>query len=98
MSRNEFVSSAGKLLARCNKTCSIALPRCGSRTRFRSTTSMTSVRTSPQERRPAEIHGGFAMCHFASEADVAPILDELKVTIRCIPSKGMMRVAHVLSA
>ncbi len=35
-----------------------------------------------------EIHGGFAECHFASEADVQPLLDELKVTIRCIPLDG----------
>jgi prolyl-tRNA synthetase len=35
-----------------------------------------------------EIHGGFALCHFASEEDVQPLLDELKVTIRCIPLEG----------
>jgi prolyl-tRNA synthetase len=32
-----------------------------------------------------EIHGGFALCYFASEEDVAPLLQELKVTIRCLP-------------
>ncbi len=32
-----------------------------------------------------KIHGGFALCHFASEAAVAPLLQELKVTIRCVP-------------
>ncbi len=35
-----------------------------------------------------EIHGGFAECHFSSEAEVQPLLDELKVTIRCIPLAG----------
>jgi prolyl-tRNA synthetase len=34
---------------------------------------------------PLEIHGGFAACHFASESEVQPLLDELKVTIRCMP-------------
>ncbi|MCA9159891.1 MAG: hypothetical protein KDA72_16270, partial [Planctomycetales bacterium] len=35
-----------------------------------------------------EIHAGFAMCYFASEEAVQPLLDELKVTIRCIPLEG----------
>ena len=35
-----------------------------------------------------EIHAGFAMCHFSSEVEVQPLLDELKVTIRCIPVAG----------
>ncbi len=35
--------------------------------------------------RKPEIHGGFAWCYFASEQAVQPLLDELKVTIRCIP-------------
>jgi len=29
--------------------------------------------------------GGFAKCWFSSESEVQPLLDELKVTIRCIP-------------
>ncbi len=29
--------------------------------------------------------GGFAKCWFSSEEEVQPLLDELKVTIRCIP-------------
>ncbi len=40
---------------------------------------------TPQNLDAPEIHGGFAMCYFASEAAVQPLLDELKVTIRCIP-------------
>ncbi|MBX3420572.1 MAG: proline--tRNA ligase [Pirellulaceae bacterium] len=40
---------------------------------------------TPQSSEANEIHGGFALCHFASEADVQPLLDELKVTIRCMP-------------
>jgi prolyl-tRNA synthetase len=35
-----------------------------------------------------KIHGGFAKCHFASEAAVEKLLAELKVTIRCIPIDG----------
>jgi prolyl-tRNA synthetase len=40
---------------------------------------------TPQNADSPEIHGGFAVCHFASEEDVASLLTELKVTIRCIP-------------
>lgn len=40
---------------------------------------------TPKNEDQPEIHGGFAKCHFASEQEVASILGELKVTIRCIP-------------
>jgi prolyl-tRNA synthetase len=40
---------------------------------------------TPKDAENPEIHGGFAMCYFASEEAVQPLLDELKVTIRCIP-------------
>ena len=35
--------------------------------------------------------GGFAYCNFASEAEVQPLLDELKVTIRCLPLEASGR-------
>jgi prolyl-tRNA synthetase len=35
-----------------------------------------------------EIHGGFARCHFADEDSLAPLLKELRVTIRCIPDEN----------
>ncbi len=35
-----------------------------------------------------EIHGGFAIAYFASEEALQPLLNELKVTIRCIPLEG----------
>jgi prolyl-tRNA synthetase len=40
---------------------------------------------TPKDAENPEIHGGFALCYFASEEAVQPLLDELKVTIRCIP-------------
>ncbi len=43
---------------------------------------------TPKNADQPEIHGGFALCHFSSEAEVQPLLDELKVTIRCIPVAG----------
>ena len=32
-----------------------------------------------------EIHGGFAVCHFADEDAIEALLKELKVTVRCVP-------------
>ena len=32
------------------------------------------------------IHGGFAYAYFADESEIEPLLKELKVTIRCIPT------------
>ncbi len=43
---------------------------------------------TPKNQNKPELHGGFAKCHFASEEAVQPLLDELKVTIRCIPLDG----------
>lgn len=40
---------------------------------------------TPQNADKPEIHGGFAMCHWCEDPEVFKILDELKVTIRCIP-------------
>lgn len=40
---------------------------------------------TPKNAETPEIHAGFAVCYFESEATVQPLLDELKVTIRCIP-------------
>lgn len=33
----------------------------------------------------AEIHGGFAMCHFVDGPEVDAVIKDLKVTVRCIP-------------
>ncbi|MFN7627420.1 MAG: His/Gly/Thr/Pro-type tRNA ligase C-terminal domain-containing protein, partial [Pirellula sp.] len=39
----------------------------------------------PDDEQGRSSGGGFAKCWFASEEEVQPLLDELKVTIRCIP-------------
>jgi prolyl-tRNA synthetase len=36
----------------------------------------------------AEIHGGFALCHFAEGPELDELLKKHKVTIRCIPLAG----------
>ena len=35
-----------------------------------------------------QLHGGFAHCHFIDEQSLDPLLKELKVTIRCVPSEN----------
>jgi len=40
---------------------------------------------TPQNAENPEIHGGFAMCHWAEDPEVDKLLADLKVTIRCIP-------------
>ncbi len=43
---------------------------------------------TPKNDSKPEIHGGFAVCHYAEDAAVEKLLSELKVTVRCIPMKG----------
>jgi prolyl-tRNA synthetase len=43
---------------------------------------------TPENSERPEIHGGFALCHFVDEQATAKVLEELKVTIRCIPLAG----------
>jgi len=40
---------------------------------------------TPKNQEAPEIHGGFALCHWADDPSIEPLLNELKVTIRCIP-------------
>lgn len=40
---------------------------------------------TPKNASAPEIHGGFAICHFADHEVVQPLIKELKVTIRCVP-------------
>jgi prolyl-tRNA synthetase len=43
---------------------------------------------TPQNADNPEIHGGFALCHWTEDPRVTEILNELKVTIRCVPLDG----------
>lgn len=43
---------------------------------------------TPKNTEQPEIHGGFAMCHCAENAQTDEVLKELKVTVRCIPLEG----------
>jgi prolyl-tRNA synthetase len=43
---------------------------------------------TPKNADQPEIHGGIAMCHLHDGPELKAVLDELKVTVRCIPSDG----------
>jgi prolyl-tRNA synthetase len=43
---------------------------------------------TPENAEQPEIHGGFALCHWCDDPSVEPLLNELKVTIRCVPFDG----------
>lgn len=43
---------------------------------------------TPQNEEKAEIHGGFAWCHFVDEPEVNEMLRNMKLTVRCIPLAG----------
>lgn len=43
---------------------------------------------TPADEANPEIHGGFAVCHFADHEVLQPLLKELKVTIRCVPREN----------
>ena len=43
---------------------------------------------TPRDQSNPEVHGGFALCHFAEDQSVSEFLKNLKVTIRCIPLDG----------
>jgi prolyl-tRNA synthetase len=51
--------------------------------------------TAKNPNRP-EIHGGFALCHWAEDPRLEAKLAELKVTIRCVPLEGPQETGKCL--
>lgn len=84
--RAELIQSIGNILDEIHQNLfSRALQlRTDNTVSIRNEADFRNYFTSVNNEEP-EIHGGFALCHFSSEADVQPLLDQLKVTIRCIP-------------
>lgn len=86
MDRNEFVANASKILAEMQQ---VLFDRAAAMRKDHSVEIDNEARfraffTAKNADQP-EIHGGFALCHFASEDALEPLLKELKVTIRCVP-------------
>ncbi|WP_182868138.1 proline--tRNA ligase [Stieleria mannarensis] len=89
MDRNELVSTIGSLLGQIQQS----LYDRADQLRRDNTVTITNEADfrdffTPKNPDTPEIHGGFALCHFADEASIDALLKELKVTIRCVPSEN----------
>ncbi|QDT62060.1 Proline--tRNA ligase [Stieleria bergensis] len=86
--RNELVASIGDLLAEMQQS----LYDRADQLRKDNTVEITNEADfrayfTPKDEENPEVHGGFAVCHFADEDSLQPLLKDLKVTIRCVPSE-----------
>ena len=97
----EFVGEAPLVCWRKSRMrCSSGPPRCATRTPGASIRSedFYAFFTAENPSKP-EIHGGFALAHWNGSAEIeAKIKEDLKVTIRCIPSRSRRRRARASSA
>ncbi|PAY15660.1 proline--tRNA ligase [Rhodopirellula sp. SM50] len=89
MDRNELVATIGTLLGEIQQS----LYDRADQLRIENTVTITNEADfrdffTPKNADNPEIHGGFAMCHFADESSIDALLKELKVTIRCVPSEN----------
>jgi prolyl-tRNA synthetase len=89
--RGEFVANIGKLLAEIQDNL-LARAR---KLREDNTRSIDDrdefIRYfTPKDEEKPEIHGGFAICHYAEDETVGQLLADLKVTNRCLPLKGQV--------
>jgi prolyl-tRNA synthetase len=89
--RSEFVANIDKLLTEIQDTLferALALRETNTRT-IDNREEFIRYFTPKSEDKP-EIHGGFALCHWAEDAAVDELLADLKVTVRCIPLDGQI--------
>jgi prolyl-tRNA synthetase len=86
VSRGDFVTNIGKLLADIQKSLfdRALAARQEATVRIDSLAEFEKYFTPKDEKNP-EIHGGFAYCHFVDSQEMNETLKALKVTIRCIP-------------
>ncbi|MCO8125379.1 proline--tRNA ligase [Stieleria sp. TO1_6] len=89
MDRSELVATVSDLLADIQQS----LYNRADQLRIDNTVTITNEADfrdyfTPKNKKTPEIHGGFAVCHFADEPSLEPLLKELKVTIRCVPSEN----------
>lgn len=86
--RNELVATIGDLLAEMQQS----LYDRADQLRKDNTVEITNEADfrayfTPKDEENPEVHGGFAVCHFSDEDSLQPLLKDLKVTIRCVPSE-----------
>jgi prolyl-tRNA synthetase len=87
--RGEFVAGIGKLLdeIQLNLLTRARKLRDDNTRVIDSREEFIRYFTAKNDEKP-EIHGGFALCHYAEDPAVNQVLGDLKVTIRCLPLEG----------
>jgi len=85
--RSELVASIGKLLAEMQQNL-FDKARKLREENSKEIHNEADFRDFFSSKSENEIHGGFAYCYFADEAALEPLLKDLKVTIRCVPTAG----------
>ncbi|MDZ4819426.1 MAG: proline--tRNA ligase [Planctomycetota bacterium] len=89
--RAEFVSKAASILAEIQDNLfQRALKFRNENTRPIDSLAEFEKYFTPKNANEPEIHGGFAMCHWADDLAMHEVLARLKVTIRCIPHDGQI--------
>ena len=89
LDRRELVQTAGAILDEMQNNLyqrALALRTAHTRS-IRSADEFREFFTPKNPDQP-EIHGGFAVCHWAEDESVDRLLADLKVTIRCIPHQA----------
>jgi prolyl-tRNA synthetase len=92
--RGEFVAGIGKLLdeIQLNLLTRARKLRDDNTRVIDSREEFVRYFTAKNDEKP-EIHGGFALCHYAEDPAVNQVLGDLKVTIRCLPLEGQVAAA-----
>jgi prolyl-tRNA synthetase len=90
MPRADFVAGAAAILAEMQQSL-FAKAKALREEHTRTIDSLAEFREyfTPKNADRPEIHGGLAMCHFVDGPELKKVLDELKVTIRCVPLAGV---------
>jgi prolyl-tRNA synthetase len=84
--RGEFAANVGQMLAEMQQGLfDRALAFRNEHTRTIDDAAEFREFFTPKNAEQPEIHGGLALCHFHDGAELKAALDELKVTVRCIP-------------
>jgi prolyl-tRNA synthetase len=89
--RGDFVANIGKLLAEIqDNLLARALKLRDDNTRSIDNRDEFIRYFTPKDEEKPEIHGGFAVCHYAEDETVGQLLADLKVTNRCLPLEGQV--------
>jgi prolyl-tRNA synthetase len=89
--RGQFVSTIGQTLAEMQSNLfERALAYRTANTRTINSADEFKAWFTPKNADAPEIHGGFALSHVSEGPETEKILGDLKVTVRCLPLKGLL--------